>query len=95
MNPLFSELPESDMNVVVAASNEAIAMVEGETFEVSEDDMIAALEFGHNEIKKIVSLIDEIASEIGNEKRVVEPVEVDENLKAKVFEMAKKSIPES
>ena len=93
LNPLFSEIPESDMNIVVAASKEAIAMVEGETFEVSEDDMIAALEFGHDAIRKITALIEEMTAEVGKDKRVVTPREIDETLKAKVFEMGKKSIP--
>ena len=95
LNPLFTELPESNMNIVLAASHEAIAMVEGETFEVSEDDMISALEFGHDAIRKIVALIEEMTAKVGKEKRVVEPAEINEELKAKVTEMAQKSIPEA
>ena len=56
LNPTFTELANSDMNIVVAASEEAIAMVEGEASEISEDDMVAALEFGHEGIKQIIRM---------------------------------------
>ena len=80
INPTFSQLETSDMNVVMAASEEAIAMVEGGGAEISEEDMLAALEFGHEAIKKIIRLEEEIVTEVGLEKRKVEPAEVDSHL---------------
>ncbi len=84
INPTFSQLETSDMDVVVAASDEAIAMVEGEAMEISEQDMLAALEFGHENIKKIIKLQEEFVAEIKPEKRPLEPVEIDTELIEKV-----------
>ncbi len=56
INPTFAQLEESDMDVVIAGSADSVAMVEGWSKEISEDDMVNALEFGHNEIRKIVQL---------------------------------------
>ncbi|NQT27943.1 polyribonucleotide nucleotidyltransferase [candidate division KSB1 bacterium] len=95
LNPTFSQLESSDMNVVLAASEEAIAMVEGEAHEVSEEDMIAALEFGHEAIKKITQLQQELVKECGNEKMVVEPVEIDAELKKAVEDKALKLLPDA
>ena len=93
LNPTFSQLDSSDMNVVMAASEEAIAMVEGEAHEVTEEDMIAALEFGHDAIKAIVKIQQELVKECGKEKIKIEPVEVDADLKKAVEEKANKILP--
>ena len=69
VNPTFSQLEKSDMNVIVAASEDAIAMVEGEAFEISEADLVSALEFGHGEIKKIIEMQKELVQEVGKEKQ--------------------------
>jgi polyribonucleotide nucleotidyltransferase len=69
---------------VVAGSEEAIVMVEAGSLEVSEDTVADALEFGHNEIRKIVAQIRELARRVGNEKLVVEPPAFDEKLYAEI-----------
>jgi len=88
VNPTFAQLEESDLNLTVAGSAESITMVEGGGQEISEADMIDALAFGHEQIKKIVAKIEEMRQAVGKEKFEFEPVKVDEDLKNKVTEMA-------
>ena len=93
INPTFSELADSDMNVVVAASQDAIAMVEGEAREISEADMIEALEFGHEAIRQIIAIQNELVAEVGKAKRPVPEVVVDETLVARIKAMAQEKLP--
>jgi polyribonucleotide nucleotidyltransferase len=92
--PTFAELEESDINLTMAGSSESIAMVEGGGKEISEADMIAALGFGHENIKKIIAKIDELKEMAGKPKFEYKPVVVDEALAAKVTEMAKSRLEE-
>ena len=62
--PTVSERKESDIDLVVAGKADAIAMVEGEMDEISEDDMVAALEFGFDAIKTIVAGINTLAATV-------------------------------
>jgi polyribonucleotide nucleotidyltransferase len=71
--PTFEQLDESDMDVVVAGTAENIIMVEGGTREVSEADMIAALEFAHGHIQRIVAAQNELVSKAGKPKRPLVP----------------------
>jgi polyribonucleotide nucleotidyltransferase len=91
VNPTFNELDKSDMNVLVAASEESITMVEGEAFEILESDLISALAFGHEEIKKIIKMQKAIIKEVGKEKNTYEEIEIDANLKDRVDQSAKKT----
>jgi len=54
-NPTFEQREISDMDIVIAASEDSIAMVEGEANEISEDDMLQALEFGHEKVRELVA----------------------------------------
>ena len=94
LNPTFSQLEECDINVVLAASTEAIAMVEGEAVEVSEADMVKSLDFGHEAIKKIVKLQSELVAECGKEKHVDPLPEVNQELVDIVKEKAQAGLPE-
>ncbi len=91
INPTFSQLEKSDLNIVVAASEDAIAMVEGEAFEISEADLVSALEFGHIEIKKIIKMQNELIKEVGKEKQTIEESPIDEELKQNVIRETKKA----
>ena len=55
-NPTHAEIEQSDMDVVMAASEDSIMMVEGEAQEISETDMVAALHFGHDVARQLISL---------------------------------------
>jgi polyribonucleotide nucleotidyltransferase len=84
VNPTFAELEESDLNITIAGSRDSITMVEGGGREISEADMIAALGFGHDNIKKIVAIIEELRRLVGKEKASFVPITIDDNLKGKV-----------
>jgi len=69
INPTYTQLQKSDMDVTVAGTEDSIVMVEGESREISEQDMLAALEFAHGFIKKMCQLQSELAREVGRPKR--------------------------
>jgi polyribonucleotide nucleotidyltransferase len=88
INPGQKELETTRLNLVVAGTADAIMMVEGGATELTENQMLEALETAHREIKKLVSLQNELVSKIGKPKRVVKTVEIDKVLAQKVTEMA-------
>ncbi len=79
-NPTYEEQKTSQLNIVVAASEQAIVMVEAGALEVSEEMVVDALEFGHREAKKIVAAIRELAAKVGAVKVEVTPPAFDEAL---------------
>lgn len=87
-NPKANELESSDMNVVVAGTKDSIIMVEGGAKEVSEADMIAALAFGHEQVKIIIGMIEELVAQAGRPKQKVAPPEMDPNLVKRVKALA-------
>jgi polyribonucleotide nucleotidyltransferase len=80
-NPKLSEIEKSDMDIIVAGTDKAVLMVEGGTSEVTEEDLVQAIAFGHGHIKKLNELQRELIKEVGSkEKRVLEPPLVIEDL---------------
>ncbi len=67
--PTFKELETADLDITVAASKDAIIMVEGGAAEASETDVIDALEFAHQQAQPILELIDKLRKAVGKEKR--------------------------
>ncbi|MCS6856727.1 MAG: polyribonucleotide nucleotidyltransferase [Sandaracinaceae bacterium] len=67
-NPTYSELEQSDCDLVVAASRDAIVMVEGEADEMSEEDLIEALWFGKEAVQPLIDLIEAMRREVGEPK---------------------------
>jgi polyribonucleotide nucleotidyltransferase len=88
LNPTFSELDESDLNLIIAGSKNHILMVEGGCSEISEEQMLKALEFGHDHIKSICELIEQIKAQLGQPKLEITPPEMPEGLEDKVRELA-------
>ena len=84
VNPTFTQTENSKLDLVVAGTKEAIAMVECGADEVSEEIMVKALELAHQSIQPILELQEQMAREIGKEKRAVEQALIDENLIKKV-----------
>lgn len=83
-NPTFAQREKSDLEIILAASRDAIVMVEGGADQVSEDVMIEALLFGHRAVQGILDLQNQLTAETGKtEKRAFEPPKADEELKAK------------
>ena len=67
INPNFSEMKDSDLELMVAATEENIMMVEGEMSEVSEHDMLEAIKFAHEEIKRHCRIQKELMHELGTD----------------------------
>lgn len=88
INPGYKEIVASSLNLVVAGTADAIMMVEGGANELSEDQMLEALETAHREIKKIVKLQQELVAKVGKTKRVVKVVEIDRDLEKEVAALA-------
>ena len=88
INPTLAQREESDINLTVAGTKEAIMMVEAGAKEVPEEVMLDAIFFGHEEIKKIVSFIDEVVAEVGKEKQQEELYKVPEEIDQAVREFA-------
>ena len=87
INPGFEDMKRSDIELMVAATEENIMMVEGEMKEVSEHDMLEAIKFAHEEIKKHCRVQKELIRELGNDvKRDYPHDEQDEDLRKAVHE---------
>ena len=85
INPTFSQMPEADLDIMVGATYENILMVEGEMKEVSEADMLQAIQVAHEEIKKHCLVQMELSKELGKDvKRTYCHETNDEELRAKV-----------
>ncbi|MGH2574832.1 MAG: polyribonucleotide nucleotidyltransferase, partial [Ignavibacteria bacterium] len=80
INPTHSQLKESDMDLVVAGSKDSIVMVEGESREVSEADLLNAIKFAHENIKTLCDVQIELQKECGKRKREVKSAEINEEL---------------
>ncbi|MFH1251302.1 MAG: polyribonucleotide nucleotidyltransferase [bacterium] len=80
LNPTMSQMDESDIEIIVAGSEESIVMVEGETREISEDDLVGALEFGHKAIIELIQFQKEIINEIKPVKVEVQHSEISSKL---------------
>jgi polyribonucleotide nucleotidyltransferase len=83
-NPTHVEIEQSDMDIVMAASEDSIVMVEGEAKEISEADMVAALRFGHETARQLIQVQKAVAAEMAKPKREVVPVALPERLAARV-----------
>ena len=95
INPTVAELEVSDIDLTVAGTKEAINMVEAGAREVSEQDMLDALMFGHEAIKELISFEEEIIKEIGVEKMEYPKLEIDDDLKREVDEFCRDRIDTS
>ncbi len=88
VNPTIKQIKESDVELVVAGTSDSIMMVEGESKEIGEQDLLDALKFAQIEIKKLVNLQLELKSEIGKAKRDIQAPEINEDLVKDVMELA-------
>lgn len=84
INPTIEETEKSDIDLTVAGTKKAINMVESGAKEVSEEDMLEALMFGHDAIKELCEFQEKIIAEIGQEKMEYDVLEITDELKAKV-----------
>ncbi|WP_456407599.1 polyribonucleotide nucleotidyltransferase [Caldithrix abyssi] len=95
INPTIDQIENSQLELVVAGSEESIMMVEGEGKEVPEDFILEAITHAHEAIKKIIALQKEIAAELNVVKREVPELEFPEGLEEKVTELAVERVKEA
>ncbi|MEE4243438.1 MAG: polyribonucleotide nucleotidyltransferase, partial [Desulfopila sp.] len=88
INPTANELKESSMNMVVACTRQAVVMVEGQADNLSEAEILSAIFFVHDQVQPLIDLQEDLRATNGKEKRVVEPVPVDEALLERVKQIA-------
>ena len=88
INPGQKDLETTRLNLVVAGTADAIMMVEGGANELTEDQMLEALEAAHREIKKLVALQNDLVEKVGKQKRTVKVVEIDQELVKQVAALA-------
>ena len=93
INPTYAERALTTVNIMVVGHKDGIVMIESGAKEETEEVILAAIEFAHGEIKKIVAAIDELAAKAGKVKRAFTAPEFDEayyaELKAKVGDRLK------
>lgn len=87
INPSVEQKKVSDIDLTVAGTADAINMVEAGAAEVSEEDMLDALMFGHEAVKKLVAFENEIIKEVGKPKREVQLKTIPEELRKEVTEL--------
>ncbi len=87
VNPTMSQLDASDIDMIVAGTRDSIGTVEGGAHEVSEEDLLEALRFAHEEIRSILDMQDELLGQCAKEKMPYEETKASEELKAAVEEL--------
>ena len=92
INPTVKQMEESTLNLTVAGTKDAICMVEAGAQQLSEKDMLEAIMFGHEHIKKLCEFQQQIIDEIGREKVVLPLAEVDEEVDKAVRNFATKDM---
>ena len=84
INPTPEELEQSELDLTVAGTKDAINMVESSAKEVREDIMLEALMFGHEAVKKLIAFEEEIIAEIGDEKMEYETLTIEDEMKERI-----------
>ena len=92
INPTVEQAEVSDLDLTVAGTREAINMVEAGAMEVSEEDMLEALMFGHEAIKELISFEEEIIQAIGEDKMEYEKLVISPELRGEVDEFCRDRI---
>ncbi len=95
INPSVEELEKSDINLTVAGTSDAINMVEAGAKEVSEEDMLQALMFGHEEIKRLNAFQNEVIKAVGKEKVEIELYEIPADIEKMVRDHAEQPLKDA
>jgi len=88
INPTKTQMEEADIDLMVAATADSVIMVEGEMKEISEAEMLDAMRFGHEAIKKQCALMVEIKNELGLADREYNHEDADEDLAKQIHDFA-------
>jgi polyribonucleotide nucleotidyltransferase len=88
LNPSVSQMKETELDLVVAATDKAVMMVESEAKELPEDVMLGSVVFGHEQMQAVINMINELVAEVGKEAWDWTPPEPNADLIAKVDALA-------
>ena len=91
-NPTLQQMQESDVDIVIAGSKDAVMMVEGEAEFLTEDEMLDAIFFGHESLQPFLAVQEELAALVANEKREFIVPEQDAAIVARVNEVAEAEV---
>ena len=94
-NPSYSEARESKLNIMVAGTEEGIVMVEAGAQQVSEEDVVQAIEYGHECCRKIGAVIREMVKVAGKPKRVFTPPAINQNLYQEIETKVRKALTDA
>jgi polyribonucleotide nucleotidyltransferase len=94
INPTFTELATSDMDVTVAGTDDSIVMVEGESNEISETDMLEAIKVGHEAIKALCKVQQELAASVKKTKRAIAVPEIPTGLLEEIQKLSQPKLRE-
>jgi polyribonucleotide nucleotidyltransferase len=86
VNPTYAQIDESDLDLRIAGTSDAILMVESGSTEINEEDMVAALLFGHESIQPLIQAQLQMTAEIGKTKREVKLFSMDETLVERIYQ---------
>jgi len=92
VNPTFPEMEESELDLRIAGSRDAILMVEAGAKEVPEEVMVEALAFGHQALQPIIDIQEKMRAEVGKPKAEITPFVVEDELKAQVEDLVKERL---
>ncbi|MFD1705923.1 polyribonucleotide nucleotidyltransferase [Siminovitchia sediminis] len=92
INPTVEQMEKSDIHLTVAGTKDAVNMVEAGAEEVSEEDMLEAIIYGHEEIKRLIAFQEEIVGKIGKDNIEVELFEIDADLEQEVRSMCEQAL---
>lgn len=92
INPTREEISKSDVNVVIAGTETAVTMIEGEAYELTEAQMLEVILAGHAAVKEIAAFVKTVRAKVGKKKREVKLVIVNNELKAQIKTLAEAGI---
>jgi len=92
INPTNTIMEESDMSIIISGTKDSIVMVEGEANFISEEDFLSVIQYGHEAIKDIVKMQEELVAECGKAKREIPEIEVNQELNDAIDKLIKGKI---
>ena len=95
LNPELSEMSDSQLNLIVAGTSEAILMVESEANELSEEVMLGAVIYGHEQMQPVINAIKELQKEIGKEAWEYEAIPTDHDLSTQILNLSESKLNEA
>jgi len=95
INPTYPQLESSDLNMIVVGTQEAIVMVEAMARQVKEEQIVEAIDYGHQAVRQITDSIKELGNRLNITKRTVEPVTFDPELARRVEEKATSNVEDA